>query len=493
MLVNDNQPSSTTSILSSSNTTSVNSYSSTNSNNVPHDLTSSYIFDLSSNADSSIVSDVISSTISNSISSTSDILNSAPQITSSVNSSTVSSVTSSVLSSPSSMVSNTSTNNKPVTQQKSFTSGIWYSFEDLDFKNTDVKGFKEKIDKMFDDAVDLGADAVICQVRPFADALYYSDYFPMSEILTGTQGKDPGYDALDYMVSAAHKRELQIHAWLNPYRVTLWNDDHTRLADSNPAKIWLTDSDTENDRYVLKYNNRIYFNPSVKQVQTLILNGVREIVKNYDVDGIHIDDYFYPSEPAVENNFDKLEYDTYVSKGGKLSLDDWRRNNVDVLVSGMYRAVKAIDKSVIFGVSPSYHISSNGTDDNYKYKYADIAMWMSNTGYIDYIAPQLYFGYDYPRAEIRFDYLLNRWMFIKRHSNLKIYIGLAAYKIGDSSADLNSGEWISSDDILARQALDVKKANGNGVFIFAYSSIMSKEELNTAQRDNLAAVLKNTK
>ena len=84
-------------------------------------------------------------------------------------------------------------------------------------------------------------------------------------------------------------------------------------------------------------------------------------------------------------------------------------------------------------------------------------------------------------------------MFIKRHSNLKIYIGLAAYKIGDSSADLNSGEWISSDDILARQALDVKKANGNGVFIFAYSSIMSKEELNTAQRDNLAAVLKNTK
>lgn len=474
------------------------SYSSYVNNSSYDSFTSSYVTSSFDGAVSSVVSstlnnissennassEVSSTEISNNVSSSAPDTSSNAQTSSPVASSSASSLTSLVTSS---QVTSSNTTAQP---PKTFTSGIWYSFEDLDFKTLDYRGFKSKVDKMFDDAVNLGADAVICQVRPFADALYYSDYFPISEILTGKQGKDPGYDALDYMVTAAHSRGLQIHAWLNPYRVTLWSADHTLLADNNPAKVWLTDKDPNNDRNVLSYNNRLYFNPAAKEVQTLVLNGVREIVKNYNVDGIHIDDYFYPSDPHVGDGFDKPEYDDYVSKGGSLSLGDWRRNNVNVLVSGIYRAVKTIDSSVVFGVSPSYHISNNGTDDNFKFKYADIKKWMTASGYIDYIAPQLYFGYEYPREEIKYNYLLNLWTSLSRLPRIKIYIGLAAYKINDPTADLSSGEWITENDILARQTTDAKKHNCDGVFFFSYSGLFKDDPLNTEQRNNLSDVLK---
>lgn len=371
----------------------------------------------------------------------------------------------------------------------SFEAAIWYSYIDFDFKEDNAATFKQKINKMFDDAVSIGADAVICQVRPFADALYYSSYFPMSSVLTGTQGKDPGYDALEYMVKAAHERGLQIHAWLNPYRITIGTTDITTLAQSHPARVWLEDDDPENDRNVLTWDKRLYFNPAVPEVQKLILDGVREIVQNYDVDGIHIDDYFYPSDTPVGDGFDKPEYDGYVSKGGQLSLGDWRRNNVSTLVQGMYRAVKSADSSLLFGVSPSYHISKLGIDDNYTLKYADLKKWMKNDGYIDYIVPQLYFGYKYPSDTIKYNYLLNLWMSMERTENVKIYIGLAAYKVGDPSADVGSGEWTTEDDILARQTLDAKQKGCDGVFVFAYSSLFSDDELNIKQKENFKQAL----
>jgi uncharacterized lipoprotein YddW (UPF0748 family) len=137
----------------------------------------------------------------------------------------------------------------------------------------------------------------------------------------------------------------------------------------------------------------------------------------------------------------------------------------------------------LFGVSPSYHISNDKTDDNYTIKYADLTKWMQNDGYLDYIVPQLYFGYNYPRDSIKFNNLLNLWMSINRSENVKIYIGLGAYKIGDASADLSSGEWTTVDDILARQTSDSKSAKADGVMIFAYSSFVSDEPLNTTQRN----------
>lgn len=374
----------------------------------------------------------------------------------------------------------------PTVSVSGFTSAVWLSYgTDLNFKSdSSFSAFKRRIDSMFDNVKDLGCDAVICQVRPFADAYYYSDYFPMSAYLSGTQGKDVGYDPMEYMISAAHSRGLQFHAWLNPYRISSSSTDVNTLSEKSPARKWLTDSDTSNDRYVLKYGNGLYFNPSVPRVQRLIIDGVREIVQRYDVDGIHFDDYFYPFSGAPDDDFDKTEY---LSSASSLSLDDWRRANVNTLISGVYHAVKNINSEVVFGISPAYNISKNKTDSNYNIKYADIAKWISTDGYVDYIAPQLYFGFLYPKANIRYDYLLDLWLSMPRSKNVRIYIGLAAYKIG--TADAGTDEWQTETDILAKQTVLAFSKKCDGVFIFNYSTFFADNELAQKQKNNMHNVL----
>lgn len=431
--------------------------------------------DTSSNI-SSTSSDVTSSDISSDTSSDSSAESSSENLSSDETSS-------GNTSSGSSSSGNTSSGGTVTPPKTQFTSAIWYAYYELDFKKDTEATFKQKINKMFDSAVDLGCDAVICQVRPFADALYYSEYFPMSVYMTGTQGKDPGYDALEYMVKAAHDRNLQIHAWLNPYRISSSTTNVNSLADSHPAKKWLNDGNTANDRYVLTYKNGLYFNPSEVEVQKLIINGVREIVQKYDVDGIHFDDYFYPFVNTVDEDFDKAEHQ---KSGTNLSLDDWRRANVNALISGVYRAINEIDSSVQFGISPSYHISNNGSDQNYNVKFADIAKWMNTSGYTDYITPQIYFGYDHPTAD--YTKILNKWLSIPRKNNIKLYIGLAAYKIG--TVDAKTTEWQTDDDILARQTLEAKQKGCDGVFIFSYSSITDQTNLAKTQYTKLKDALK---
>lgn len=402
-------------------------------------------------------------------------------------SSTVSADTSVPSSSPTNSPSSDNTSaDGAVTQKKSFTSAVWLSYgTDLNFKSdSSFSAFKRKIDTMFENIKDLGCDAVICQVRPFADAYYYSKYFPMSAYLSGTQGKDVGYDPLSYMITAAHSRGLQLHTWLNPYRISTSTTDVTTLSEKNIARKWMTDNDTSNDRYVLTYKNGLYFNPSEPEVQKLIINGVREIVENYDVDGIHFDDYFYPFTGSVDEDFDKSEY---LASGSRLSLEDWRRANVNALISGVWRAVKAIDGDVIFGVSPAYNISKTNNNDNYNIKFADLAKWISTKGYIDYIAPQIYFGFEYPKEHIRYDCLVDLWLSMSRLDSVKLYIGLAAYKIG--TVDAGSTEWQTEDDILAEQTVVAFERKCDGVFIFNYSTMFATGDLAQKQKDNLKLVL----
>lgn len=465
------QNESTYSDVSSHNSANSDTTSSTDSSNSSH-LVSSYL------SSSEITSSDISSShiISSDTGSSKD--SSISSTSSEFNSSAVSITTSSIGSN--------SSNQIVTPQNKSFSSAIWYSYIDFDFKGCSKAVFEQRINKMFDDAVNLGCDAVICHVRPFADSLYYSQFFPMSHILSGTQGVDPGYDALEYMVKAAHKRSLEIHAWLNPYRITSNSTDINTLSKNHPAYKWRNDSVTSNDRYVLSWGDKLYLNPAELEVQKLIIDGAREIAQNYDVDGIHIDDYFYPT---TDTNFDKIEYQKYTSDGGKLSLGDWRRNNVNSLVSGLYKAIKTINRDIEFGVSPSYHISNNQTDLNYKESYADLKKWMTNSGYIDYIAPQIYFGYNHPTAA--YTKILNLWLSIPRLKNIDIFIGLAAYKIG--TVDANTIEWQTQKDILAQQTLDAKAKGCNGVFIFAYSDIMKNNNLTNSQRQNLIDAIKKCK
>lgn len=379
---------------------------------------------------------------------------------------------------------NTSDDNPPIVVED--LKAVWISYYELNFKGKTEQQFKAAIDNMFDQIKDIGLNAVICHVRPNADSYYPSEYFPWSANLTGTQGYDPGYDPLKYMVHAAHSRGLQFHAWLNPYRVSSRLDDISQLAENHPARIWLSDDIADNDDWAVRCNGGIYFNPAIPEVQKLIIDGVREIINNYDVDGIHLDDYFYPT---TSPDFDKSAYQRYVDSvdGKPLSLADWRRANVNSLVQGIYRAIH--EKSgICFGISPSAHISTDKTDKNYNELYADITLWMSNSGYIDYIAPQLYFGFEYPNDKFKFNNLLNQWMGLSRHPSVKIYIGLPAYKIG--TLDAGSDEWIKSSDILKRQVEQVWQTEADGFIIYSYSGLTSQAELNKTQLDNLRGLLK---
>ena len=452
---------------------------------------------ISSDSYSTVSSSQYGSLISSSVMSTENGTMSSAD--SSLNQSDVSSDESSVIGSTSngstsngstSSITSNSSSQTQIPANKSFSSAMWFSFgEDMNFKGLNEQQSKLKVDKMFDNAVYLGNDAVICQIRPFADAYYKSSIFPWSVYLTGTQGKDPGYDPMKYLIEAAHKRGLQFHAWLNPYRISTSTNDPNTLSSDHIARKWWNDPTKK--RNVLVWGNGIYFNPTVTECQQLIISGVAEILENYNVDGIHIDDYFYPTD---DTEFDKEEYLAYQLTASKpLSQADWRRQNVNTLVQGIWREVHK-HNGITFGISPSYHISSNGTDDNYTKKFADLAKWMNTSGYIDYIAPQIYFGYTHSSAD--FTKVLNNWLSIKRRIDIKIYIGLAAYKIGkldETYKPTPNTEWQTETDILAKQTLEAHSKKCDGVYIFNYSKLFAETNLAKTQLSNLKEVLKSIK
>lgn len=311
---------------------------------------------------------------------------------------------------------------------------VWISY--LEFKSTGYteKEFRTHVATMFENVASMGMNGVIVHVRPFGDAMYPSANYPWSKYVSGTQGKDPGFDPLQIMIEEAHNRGLEFHAWLNPYRVTTANTDVTSLAASNPARKWLTNSTTSDDRNVISFGGNLYYNPAKLAVRQLIYRGVSEIVKNYDVDGIHFDDYFYPTlGNAYETTFDAQEYKEYVAdataKGIKniLSIANWRRRNINWLVSNVYSKIKAIDETVAFGISPIGNIDTLTRDDRY---YVDIKTWMSKSGYVDYVCPQIYWSNAHSTCP--FNKTVDRWTALLKNDDVSLYIGIPVYKAGSN-------------------------------------------------------------
>ena len=328
--------------------------------------------------------------------------------------------------------------------------GVWIAYYDFDStKGTDRYTFRAKISAMFEKVKAMNMNSVVVHVRPFSDAMYNSKYYPWSVYASGTQGVSPGYDPLEIMVEEAHRIGLEIHAWLNPYRVTnrTVGTDISKLSKKNPARRWREDDDPSNDRNVLEFGGTLFYNPSSAQVRKLIVNGIKEIVKNYDVDGIHFDDYFYPDSLGdnYASNFDAKEYESYVAarkEAGKsaMSLVKWRRNNVNKLVKSIYTAVKKIDDTVDFGISPGGFIDFLDREHGY---YVDYKTWMSVPGYIDYICPQIYWNFD-KRCTYPYDTTLKRWIAEKKNDAIKLYVGIPAYKVNsDTHYDKDYGEGVT--------------------------------------------------
>lgn len=370
---------------------------------------------------------------------------------------------------------------------------VWISF--LEFtksKNYTETQFKAYVNEIYDNCVSMNMNAVIVQVRPFGDAMYPSKYFPWSYYASGTQGKALSYDPMSYMVDAAHSRGLEFHAWVNPYRVTTKQTDITTLSKDNPARKWSEKKETE--RNVLNLGGSLYYNPSVKEVQDLIIDGVKEIVNNYEVDGIHFDDYFYPSlGSSYTSNFDAKEYKTYAAdckaegKEAK-TIVQWRRDNVNTLVKKTYAAIKKIDSECVFGISPAGNINNLLSSSSY---YVDIKTWLSSSEYVDYICPQIYWSFTHKTAPYKT--ILNDWVKLKTSDTVNLYVGLAAYRAGISEKSANSyGDigWSQSNTILQRQVLYGRDTNiVDGYMFFRYEQMVG----NTAKKEmqNVISILGN--
>ncbi len=274
-----------------------------------------------------------------------------------------------------------------------------------------------------------GMNAVIAQIRPATDAFYPSPYEPWSEWLTGKQGSPPNpyYDPLQFMIEETHKRGMEFHAWCNPYRA-VFNIDKSSISATHITRL--------HPEWFLNYGDKKYFDPGNKEGQQFVVNVIRDVVSRYAVDAIHFDDYFYPYRITGKEFPDAESYSKY---NNGLTKDDWRRSNVDSIIVLLSRAIKEENKFCQFGISP-FGIWRNLDKDpegsatqagqtNYDDLYADILLWLKE-GWIDYVAPQIYFEIGHPRAA--YEVLLDWW---SKHSYGKhCYVGLGIYKAGTNAA-----------------------------------------------------------
>lgn len=289
---------------------------------------------------------------------------------------------------------------------------------------------KQEFIQLLDDIKAMNMNAVIMQIKPTADAFYPSKFGPWSEYLTGTQGKDPGYDPLEFMIEEAHKRGLEFHAWFNPYRITMNHTDLNRLSADHPARA--------HPEWTIAYGNQLYFNPGIPDAQDFIVDGIEEVVKNYDIDAVHMDDYFYPNKIAGVPFPDQETYETY---GQKFThIEDWRRDNVNHLVQQINDSIKKEKPYVKFGISP-FGVWRNIKDDptgsnttagmtNYDDLYADTREWIQQH-HIDYITPQIYWSIGFQPAA--YDVLTKWWSNEVKGQPVHLYIGQATYKINQNS------------------------------------------------------------
>ncbi|HEV7595393.1 MAG TPA: family 10 glycosylhydrolase [Gemmatimonadaceae bacterium] len=270
---------------------------------------------------------------------------------------------------------------------------------------------QQELIEMLDRAVQLRLNAVILQVRPAADALYASPYEPWSEYLTGRMGRAPNpyYDPLEFAVSEAHRRGLELHAWFNPYRA------RHPSARSAPSRDHISVTHPE---FVKRYGSNLWMDPGEPAVREQTIRVVLDVVKRYDIDGVHIDDYFYPYKEKDRrgNNIDfpdARSWRRYKASGGSLAKDDWRRANVDSLIRQVYVGIKASKPWVKFGISPfgvwrpGYPSITAGKFDSYAELYGDSRKWVLN-GWADYFTPQLYWPID--RPDLSYPVLLQWWV-----------------------------------------------------------------------------------
>lgn len=384
--------------------------------------------------------------------------------------------------------------------------GVWVStVYNLDFpskKGINQEKYKAEYISMLNNLEDLNMNSVIFQVRPKLDAFYKSEINPWSEYLSGTQGKSPGWDPMEWMIEETHKRGMEFHAWFNPYRVTTATENKKSikqelqsLSENNWAR--------QNPQYVYRYEGKLQLNPGEPKVIEHINKSVMEVVENYDVDAIHFDDYFYPFKK--NNNFyfsgEKATFDKY--KGEFNSIDDWRRNNVDSLVEQLNTSISEYNtkegKNVQFGISPFAIWGHEGNPKiakvgqgsrtpmssgaSYDQQFADTRKWVKNN-WVDYIAPQVYWTFDQKAAP--YGEIVHWWTEVVKDTDVNLYIGHANYKIKESKSN---SSWKNPHELCNQLNFNSKYDEVKGSIFFRYKDLLKSAKGNS-ENDKFIDMLK---
>ena len=368
----------------------------------------------------------------------------------------------------------------PITQDKvsaktDTIKGVWAATVfSLDFPQkptTDPEALKKDADALINKASRLGYNTLYFQVRPSGDAFYKSEIFPWSEYLTGKQGLAPqnGFDPLEYIIDAAHKKNIELHAWVNPYRLTA-----SEKANDTQTEQSIT---TKFPELTIKHSDgKLYLNPGEPQSNKLVVDGVVEIIQNYAIDGIHIDDYFYPSGAFPDS-------ETFTKYGGKFSdIGDWRRDNTTSLVKALRDAIKAEKPSCTFSVSPSGIWANkkshpDGSDSagiqSYFDHYADTRLWVKEN-LVDVIIPQIYWNIGYEIAD--FEKITKWWNEAVLGTSVRLCIGQGAYRVSDET---NTGSvWYGKkgqNELKAQLKLLNSLENTHGYAHYRLGSITNKD------------------
>ena len=352
--------------------------------------------------------------------------------------------------------------------------GVFLSYIEINkyIKNDNYEISKNNIKKIISNIKSMNLNTIILQVRSSSDSIYNSKIYPKSLYLVNNE-YDNYYDVLAYFIDEAHKYNIKIIAWINPYRVRT-TENINNITDKNPAYKYLN-TDT------IYINNGVFYNPSKKEVTDLIIKGVEEVLE-YDIDGLLFDDYFYPNA-----NIDEKDYQEYIKYNDYVSPENYRLEVINNMIKKVYKKCK--EKNILFGISPDGNI-----ENNYTTHYADVKTWMSKEGYIDFIMPQIYYGF-YNSSR---DYIntLKEWENNLLNENIDLYVALAFYKVGqyDKYARDGKNEWLENDDIIMREILlsrNTKKYKGFS--LFRYDNIFNQDTFtnnSVKEIENLKKIIK---
>ena len=358
------------------------------------------------------------------------------------------------------------------------TRAIFISYIDYSkiLKNKDLEIKKNNLNEMIDNLEKERFNTVILQVRSFSDAIYNSNIFPTSSTIVTNEGDKLDLDILEYFIKIAHNKNIKVYAWINPYRVRNTTDINTITKD-NPAYKWIN---TNNVQVI--DNKGIFYNPASSEVQELIIDGIKEVL-NYNPDGILFDDYFYPSD-----DIDKENYQEYIKKEKNISTEDYHLLMVNNLIKKVYSTIKDNNKNILFGISPEGNINNN-----YTRNYADVKRWVKEDGYIDFIMPQVYYGF--LNSVVPFSDIIEEWNNLIKNK-VELVPALALYKAGevDNYAKDGKNEWIEHNDIIKRQieySRNMSKYKGYSLYRYDYYfNIDAYNETVLKEVNNIKSIVK---